>query len=272
MEGVSTRRVDDLVRALGCEGISASQVSRICSELDEHVRSFLGRPSMPARTRYIWVDALAQSVREEARVVQVAVVVATGVNADGRREILGSDIGTSWQRCRTHFMRNLLTRVPKSAKKLVAAAVRSICEQPSGVEVRAQHARVVDQLTPRFPHPAEMLTGARDEILASMEFPTAHWRQIWSNNPQERVDREMRRRTDVVGSFPNRPATIRLIGLVLAEQNDEWMVSRRYMTMVTSVTTPAPPIPSGREVLLEAAQLVSRNCKGWCALTPLDRE
>lgn len=149
-------------------------------------------------------------------------------------------------------MRNVLTRVPKSAEKLVAAAVRSIYEQPSAGEVRAQHARVVEQFAPRFPQLAEMLDEEAEEVLAFTSFPTAHWRQIWSNHPQERLNKEIRRRTDVVGIFPNRAATLRLIGSVLAEQNDEWMVARRYMTMVTLVTSPAPKLPPGKEVLLEA--------------------
>ena len=279
VEGVSTRRVDDLVRSLGCEGISKSQVSRICSELDEVVSSFLSRPLDAGPYRYLWLDALTQKVREGGRIVQVSVVVATAVNSDGRREVLGIDVGTSedgafwlaflrglvarglsgvelvtsdahqglreavatvfagasWQRCRTHFMRNLLTRVPKSAEGLVATAVRTIFQQPSDAEVHAQHARVVEQLDGRFPEAAAMLAEAEGEILAFTSFPVAHWRQIWSNNPQERLNREIRRRTDVVGIFPNRAAIVRLVGAVLSEQHDEWAVGRRYMR-------PQPPL------------------------------
>ena len=297
VEGVSTRRVDDLVRSLGCEGISKSQVSRICSELDSVVASFLGRPLDAGPYRYLWLDALTQKVREEGRIAQVSVVVATAVNSDGRREVLGIDVGTSedgafwlsflrglvarglsgvelvtsdahqglreavatvfggasWQRCRTHFMRNLLTRVPKSAEALVATTVRTIFQQPSAAEVHAQHARVVEQLDGRFPEAAAMLAEAAPEVLAFTAFPVAHWRQIWSNNPQERLNREIRRRTDVVGIFPNRAAVVRLVGAVLAEQHDEWAVARRYMTMMTLLSPPGSELTSGKEVLLQAA-------------------
>ena len=296
VEGVSTRRVDDLVRSLGCEGISKSQVSRICAELDTVVTSFLERPLDGGPYRYLWLDALTQRVREEGRIAQVSVVVATAVNADGKREVLGIDVGTSedgaswlsflrslvvrglsgvelvtsdahqglraaiatvfggasWQRCRTHFMRNLLTRVPKSAEGLVATTVRTIFQQPSAEAVHAQHARVVEQLDERFPVAAAMLAEA-PEVLAFTACPVAHWKQVWSNNPQERLNREIRRRTDVVGIFPNRAAVVRLVGAVLAEQNDEWAVARRYMTMVTLLPSPGREVTSGEEVLLQAA-------------------
>ena len=296
VEGVSTRRVDDLVRSLGCEGISKSQVSRICAELDSVVTSFLERPLDGGPYRYLWLDALTQRVREEGRIAQVSVVVATAVNADGKREVLGIDVGTSedgaswlsflrglvarglsgvelvtsdahqglraaiatvfggasWQRCRTHFMRNLLTRVPKSAEGLVATTVRTIFQQPSAEAVHAQHARVVEQLDERFPAAAAMLAEA-PEVLAFTACPVAHWKQVWSNNPQERLNREIRRRTDVVGIFPNRAAVVRLVGAVLAEQHDEWAVARRYMTMVTLLHPPGREVTSGEEVLLQAA-------------------
>ena len=296
VEGVSTRRVDDLVRSLGCEGISKSQVSRICAELDTVVTSFLERPLDGGPYRYLWLDALTQRVREEGRIAQVSVVVATAVNADGKREVLGIDVGTSedgaswlsflrglvarglsgvelvtsdahqglraaiatvfggasWQRCRTHFMRNVLTRVPKSAEGLVATTVRTIFQQPSAEAVHAQHARVVEQLDERFPEAAAMLAEA-PEVLAFTACPVAHWKQVWSNNPQERLNREIRRRTDVVGIFPNRAAVVRLVGAVLAEQHDEWAVARRYMTMVTLLHPPGREVTSGEEVLLQAA-------------------
>ena len=296
VEGVSTRRVDDLVRSLGCEGISKSQVSRICAELDSVVTSFLERPLDGGPYRYLWLDALTQRVREEGRIAQVSVVVATAVNADGKREVLGIDVGTSedgaswlsflrglvarglsgvelvtsdahqglraaiatvfggasWQRCRTHFMRNLLTRVPKSAEGLVATTVRTIFQQPSAEAVHAQHARVAEQLDARFPEAAAMLAEA-PEVLAFTACPVAHWKQVWSNNPQERLNREIRRRTDVVGIFPNRAAVVRLVGAVLAEQHDEWAVARRYMTMVTLLHPPGREVTSGEEVLLQAA-------------------
>ena len=297
VEGVSTRRVDDLVRSLGCEGISKSQVSRICAELDGVVASFLERPLDGGPYRYLWLDALTQRVREEGRIAQVSVVVATAVNADGKREVLGIDVGTSewtgpsgshfsagwwragsrrgtrdlrrpsrpqaaiatvfggasWQRCRTHFMRNLLTRVPKSAEALVATTVRTIFQQPSAEAVHAQHARVVEQLDERFPAAAAMLDEAAPEVLAFTACPVAHWKQVWSNNPRERLNREIRRRTDVVGIFPNRAAVVRLVGAVLGEQHDEWAVARRYMTMVTLLPPPEREVTSTGEVLLQAA-------------------
>jgi transposase-like protein len=273
IEGVSTRRVEDLVQALGCDGISKSEVSRICQALDVQVQAFRERPLDQGPYVYVWLDALTQKVREGGRVVNVAVVVATAVNGQGQREILGLDCGASedgafwlsflrslaarglsgvqlvisdahqglkdaiaavfagaaWQRCRTHFARNLLTRVPKSAQPMVATIVRSIFEQPSAEEVRAQHARVVAQLEPRFPDAARMLADAAEEILAFAAFPQQHWRKIRSNNPQERLNLEIRRRTNVVGIFPNRAAVLRLVGMVLSEQHDEWLVGRRYL-------------------------------------------
>ena len=275
VEGVSTRRVDDLVQALGCEGISKSQVSRICQELDRVVDSFLGRPLDGGPYPYLSLDALTQKVREEGRIVNVSVVVATAVNGEGKREVLGMDVGTSedgafwlaflrsliarglsgvqlitsdshqglkdaiatvfagssWQRCRTHFMTNLLSRVPKRAQSWVATMVRTIYEQPSPDEVHAQHQRVIAQLYERFPQAAQLLEEAGPDILAFTAFPFAHWRQTWSNNPQERLNKEIRRRTDVVGIFPNRAAVRRLVGAVLAEQHDEWQVARRYLAV-----------------------------------------
>ena len=213
-------------------------------------------------------------MREGGRIVNVSVVVGTAVNAEGKREIVGLDVGTSedgafwlsflrslvarglsgvelvtsdahqglrdaiatvfggacWQRCRTHFMTNLLTRVPKRAQMWVATMVRSIYQQPSAEEVHSQHEKVVEQLTERFPQAASMLDEAGADILAFTHFPMEHWKKIWSNNPQERLNKEMRRRTDVVGIFPNRSATLRLVGAVLTEKNDEWVVGRRYLT------------------------------------------
>lgn len=278
VEGVSTRRVDDLVKTLGCEGISKSQVSRICQELDSMVESFLGRPLDGGPHPYLWLDALTQKVREAGRIVNVSVVVATAVNAEGKREVLGMDVGTSedgvfwlsflrslaarglsgvelvtsdahqglkdaiatvfsgaaWQRCRTHFMTNMLTRVPRRAQPAVATLVRTIYQQPSPGEVHAQHKKVVAQLGERFSAAAMMLEEDGPDILAFAAFPVAHWRQIWSNNPLERVNKEIRRRTDVVGIFPNRAAVRRLVGAVLAEQHDEWQVSRRYLAPAPS--------------------------------------
>ena len=285
VEGVSTRRVDDLVKALGCEGISKSQVSRICQELDVVMDGFLGRPLGGGPYPYLWLDALTQKVREDGRIVNVSVVVATAVNGEGKREIIGMDVGTSedgafwlaflrslsarglggvelvvsdahqglrgaiaavfggasWQRCRTHFMTNLLTRVPRRAQPWVATMVRTIYQQPSPDEVHAQLDRVTDQLRNRFPQVASLLDEAGPDVLAFSNFPLAHWKKIWSNNPQERLNKEIRRRTDVVGIFPNRPAVRRLVGAVLAEQHDEWAVGRRYITPVVLTLNEALP-------------------------------
>ena len=248
VEGVSTRRVDDLIKALGYDGISSSQVSRICEQLDEVVESFLGRPLDGGPYPYVWLDGLTQKVREGGRIVNVCVVVATGVNADGQREILGLDVGASqdgafwlaflrsltarglsgvelvtsdarqglknaiaamfagasWQRCRTHFMANLLTRVPKRALLSLSKGwcgypgpsrmVRTIYQQLSPAEVHGQLDRVVEQLREPFPQVAELLADAAPDLLACTAFPVAHWQKLWSNNPQERLNREIRRR------------------------------------------------------------------------------
>ena len=295
VEGVSTRRVEDLVQALGCDGISKSQVSRICSELDAMVESFLGRPLDGGPYPYVWLDALTQKVREGGRIVNVSVAVATAVNREGRREVLGIDVGASedgafwlsflrslvarglggvqlvtsdahhglkdaiatafagasWQRCRTHFMTNLLSKVPRRAQPGVATMVRTVYQQPSLQEVHAQHAHVVGMLDERFPLAAELLADAGPDILAFTAFPMAHWQQVWSNNPQERLNKEIRRRTDVVGIFPNRAAIRRLIGALLAEQHDEWQVARRYLAGPATLMLPedgneeAMPLPEG---------------------------
>jgi putative transposase len=275
VKGVSTRRVDGLVKTLGIDGISKSQVSALAKSLDESVAAFRNRPLDAGPYTYVWIDALTQKCREGGRIVNVAALCASAVNADGHREILGLGLitaesgagwlaflrdlvsrglsgvalvtsdahegltdaigatlqGAAWQRCRTHFMRNLLTRVPKAAQAFVATLVRSIFAQPDAASVHAQHARVVEQLQTKFPDAAAMLEDAGPEILAFASFPKEHWRQIWSNNPQERLNREIRRRTDVVGIFPNRDAIIRLVGALLAEQHDEWAVARRYMSV-----------------------------------------
>ena len=285
VEGVSTRRVDDLVKALGCEGISKSQVSRICQELDVVVEGFLGHPLDAGPYPYLWLDALTQKVREDGRIVSVSVVVATDVNGEGKREIIGIAVGTSedgafwlaflrslsarglggvqlvvsdahqglrgaiaavfrgasWQRCRTHFMTNLLTRVPRRAQPWAATLVRTICQQPSPDEVHAQLDRVTDQLQNRFPKVASLLDEAGPNVLAFSNFPLAHWKKIWSNIPQERLNKEIQRRTDVVGIFPNRPAVRRLVGPVLAEQHDEWAVGRLYITPVVLAFNKALP-------------------------------
>jgi len=271
--GVSTRRVEKLAAALGVTGLSKSQVSVMAAELDEMAEGFRSRPLDRGPYTFVWIDALTQKVREGGRTVNVHALIATGVNADGRREILGIDVassedgagwlaflrglvarglsgvqmvtsdchqglrdaiasvlpGAAWQRCRTHYHRNLLTRVPKSAQPWVSTLVRTIFEQPDAASVRAQHHQVVSALEAKFPAAAAHLDEARDDILAFTAFPREVWRQVWSNNPQERLNKEIRRRTDVVGIFPGRDAIIRLVGAVLAEQNDEWTEARRYM-------------------------------------------
>ena len=271
--GVSTRRVEKLAASLGVVGLSKSQVSAMAAELDEMVEGFRNRPLDAGPYTFVWIDALTQKVREGGRTVNVHCLIATGVNAEGYREILGIDVtssedgagwpaflrglaarglsgvklvtsddhaglvnaiaavlpGAAWQRCRTHYHRNLLTRVPKTAQPWVSTLVRTIFEQPDPASVRAQHAQVVAALEAELPQAAAHLDDARDDILAFTGFPREIWRQVWSNNPQERLNKEIRRRTDVVGIFPGRDAIIRLVGAVLAEQNDEWTESRRYM-------------------------------------------
>ena len=274
LEGVSTRRVEDVARALGIERLSKSQVSEMAKTLDAMVEAFRNRPLDAGPYTYVWVDALVQRVREDGRVQNVAVVLATGVNAEGKREVLGVDVitaedgagwtaflrglvarglsgvqlvvsdaheglkgaiaavldGATWQRCRTHAMRNLLSKVPRSAQPFVATLVRTVFAQPDAASTWAQLERVVDQLEGRFAEVGAALVDMSADLLAFTAFPKEHWRQCWSNNPQERLNKELRRRTDVVGIFPNRAAVIRLVGAVLAERNDEWAVARRYMS------------------------------------------
>ena len=275
VRGVSTRRVEGLVAQLGIERISKSRVSEMAKELDGAVEAFrTTRPLEGGPYTYVLLDVLTQKVREGGRIVNIAALVATGVNAAGYREILGLDLVTSedgagwlafvrslaarglsgvrlvisdahpglvdaiastlpgagWQRCRTHFLRNLLAKVLKSAGPFVATLVRSIFAQPDAEAVWSQFHRVIEQLGERFPAAAEMLSDAGPDILAFTTFPQTHWKQIWSNNPQERLNKEIRRRTDVVGIFPDRASAIRLIGMVLCVQHDEWQVVRRYMS------------------------------------------
>jgi putative transposase len=274
--GVSTRRMDKLVRSLGITGLSKSQVSTMAADLDAQVEAFRTRPLDTGPYTFVAADALTMKVREHGRVVKIAVLVATGINADGYREILGvhtatsetaagwlaffrdlvargltsagpvglvtSDAhtglveaigaalpGTSWQRCRTHYAANLMAVTPKASWPWVKALLHSVYDQPDARSVHAQFDRILDALTEKFPTVAEHLQDAQADILAFTTFPKAVWRQIWSNNPNERLNREIRRRTDVVGIFPNRDAIIRLVGAVLAEQHDEWTEQRRYL-------------------------------------------
>jgi transposase-like protein len=293
LAGVSTRRVEGLVQTLGIAHLSKSQVSVMAKSLDGLVDKFRNRPLDAGPYTYVWVDALTQRCREGGRVVNVCTAIATGVNADGQREILGVDVftaedgaawtsflrglvarglsgvrlvisddhlglkqaiaavlpGAGWQRCRVHFLRNLLTRVPKATQALVATLVRSIFAQPDQEAVWAQHQRMVEQLQERFPEAATLLAEAGPDVLAFASFPREHWRQIWSNNPQERLNKEVRRRTDVVGIFPDRAAVVRLVGAVLSEQHDEWLVaSRRYLS-AESLKAAQLPVTEPKEVV-----------------------
>ena len=272
--GVSTRRMDKLVQSLGITGLSKSQVSEMAKDLDEHVEQFRTRRLDDAGPfTFMAADALVLKVREGGRVVGVHALVATGVNADGHREILGLQVTTSedgagwlgffrdlvargltgvrlvtsdahaglvaaigatlqgaaWQRCRTHYAANLMSVTPKSSWPWVKALLHSIYDQPDADAVHAQFDRVLDALENKLPAVAEHLEGARADILAFTAFPKEIWRQVWSNNPNERLNREIRRRTDVVGIFPDRASIIRLVGAVLAEQHDEWAEGRRYL-------------------------------------------
>ena len=292
VQGVSTRRVDELVRALGMEGISKSQVSRLCGELDAEVERFRTR-RLEGPYPYAWLDATFVKVRDGGRVVSLAVVLAVGVRATGEREVLGLDVGPSedgafwlqflrglvargltgvelvisdahhglkgaiaavlqgaaWQRCRVHFVRNALALVPKAAAQMVAATIRTVFVQPDADSARAQWRRVADGFRARFPRLAQLLDEAEADVLAYLTFPPQHWRQIWSNNPLERLNKEVKRRTDVVGIFPNAAAVIRLVGAVLAEQHDEWQVGRRYfsaesLAKLTDEEVQAEPVPA----------------------------
>jgi transposase-like protein len=290
VHGVSTRRVDNLMQALGIVGLSKSEVSRLCDALDAEVARFRMRPLVGAYP-YVWLDATYLKVRQEGRIVAMAVVIAIGVNAEGRREVLGLDVGpseeeafwqqflrglvarglsdvrlvtsdahtglkravetvlhgASWQRCRVHFVRNALALVPKSAQQLVAATIRTVFAQPDAVSARAQWRRVADGFRDRFPRLADLLDEAEADVLAYLAFPSAHWRQIWSNNPLERLNKEVKRRSDVVGIFPNAAAVLRLVGMILAEQHEEWQVSRCYVSAeslasLTQRRDPATPV------------------------------
>ena len=271
--GVSTRRMNTLVQTLGITGLSKSQVSQMATELDEQVTQFRTRPLDAGPYTFLAADALTMRVREGGRVVKVACLVATGVNVEGYREILGLQVtstedgagwlsffrdlvargltgvklvtsdahqglvaaagstlpGAAWQRCRTHYAANLMTVTPKSSWPWVKTLLHTVYDQPDAASVHAQFDRVLDALEYKLPAVFAHLEGAREEILAFTAFPKAIWRQIWSNNPNERLNREIRRRTDVVGIFPDRNSIIRLVGAVLAEQHDEWAEQRRYL-------------------------------------------
>jgi putative transposase len=274
VKGVSTRKVEDLMQTLGITGISKSEVSRLCAELDERVAAFRGRP-LVGRYPYLWLDARYEKVRDEqGRVVSMALAVAYGVSDTGEREVLGLEVcgsedhafwrafleslrdrglagvrlvcsdahrgltraiaevflGAGWQRCRVHFLRNLLALVPKDAQGMVLAATRLIFQQPDKQRAQVELRALVDRLEERLPRAAALLQEAEAEILAHMDFPREHWTKLSSTNPLERLNKEIARRTRVVGIFPTQASLIRLAGSLLAEQSDEWAVGRRYMS------------------------------------------
>ncbi len=275
VHGISTRKVDELVKALGMTGISKSRVSELCEQLDEEVERFRNR-ELEGPYPYIWLDATYLKARQDGRVVSTAVVIAVGVNGDtAEREVLGLDVGpsedgsfwltflrslvkrglkgvrlvtsdahrglkgaieavvqgASWQRCRVHFMRNALSLVPKATQQMVGATIRTVFAQPDAVSAHHQWRRVADGFRGRFPKLACLMDETEEDVLAYATFPVEHWHKIWSNNPLERLNKEVKRRTNVVGIFPNEAAVIRLVGAVLSEQHDEWQVTpRRYFS------------------------------------------
>ena len=285
IQGISTRSVDDLVKALGMEGISKSQVSRLCEEIDERVTAFLDRP-IEGDWPYLWIDATYVKVRQNGRIVSVAVIVAVGVNSDGRREVLGMDIGASeaepfwtaflrklarrglrgvklvisdahegikaavskllcasWQRCRVHFMRNALAHAGKSGRRVVSAFIATAFAQETPEAASPQWRSVTDQMRPKLPKLAGLMDDAEPDVLAYMAFPKEHRAKLYSTNPIERLNGEIKRRTNVVGIFPNEASITRLIGAILLEQNDEWAVQRgRYMSLETMAPLSDNPI------------------------------
>ncbi|WBS04546.1 IS256 family transposase [Pseudoduganella sp. SL102] len=273
IQGISTRSVDELVKAMGMSGVSKSQVSRLCEEIDERVQTFLNRP-IEGDWPYLWIDATYVKSRQAGRVVSVAVIIAVAVNTDGVREILGVATGpseaepfwtdflrgltrrglrgvklvisdaheglkaaaskvlkTSWQRCRVHFIRNALAHAGKGQRQAVLAMINTIFVQETAEAASAQWRIVADQLRAKFPKLAAMMDDAEHEVLTFMTFPKAHRTQIHSTNPLERLNAEVKRRTNVIGIFPNDAAIIRLVGAMMLEQNDEWSLQRRYMQL-----------------------------------------
>jgi putative transposase len=275
VHGISTRKVDELVKALGMTGISKSRVSELCEQLDEEVECFRNRP-LEGPYPYVWLDATYLKARQDGRVVSTAVVIAVGVKGDsGEREVLGLDVGpsedgafwssflrslvarglsgvrlvtsdahrglkgaieavlqgASWQRCRVHFMRNALSLVPKAAQQMVGATIRTVFAQPDAASAKEQWRRVADGFRSRFPKLSELMEKVEEDMLSYAAFPAEHWQKIWSNNPLERLNKEVKRRTEVVGIFPNEAAVIRLVGSVLSEQHDEWQVGKRYFSV-----------------------------------------
>ena len=302
LAGVSTRRMDKLVKTLGVNALSKSHVSRMATELDEQVEAFRHRPlGVAGPFTFVAADALSMKVREGGRVVNAVVLLATGVNADGHREVLGLRVATSetgaawneffadlvarglagvrlvtsdahtglkdaiaanlpgatWQRCRTHYAANLMGITPKNMWPAVKAMLHSVYDQPDAASVHAQFDRLLDYVSEKLPTVAEHLDAARADILAFTTFPKDVWTQVWSNNPAERLNREIRRRTDAVGIFPNRAAIVRLVGAVLAEQTDEWAEGRRYLGLevlarcrLTTVTNTGDEVDPDTELTL----------------------
>jgi len=296
VHGVSTRKVDDLVKGLGLDGISKSEVSRICAELDPIVEAFRTRP-LTTEYPYVWLDATYHKVRIDGRVVSQATVVAIGVTLDGERHVLGVDVGASedrgfwtaflrslvkrglagvrlvvsdaheglkaaigtvlsgatWQRCRVHFMRNLLATVPQAMREPIAAIVRTVFAQPDYPSAMTQLHKVADGLRARFPQAAALLEDAAEDILAHKHFPEEHRRQLHSTNPLERLNKEIKRRSNVVGIFPNVRATLRLVGAILLEQDEEWAVAeRRYFSAESMRRLLTPLVTGGDQELLMA--------------------
>ncbi len=297
--GVSTRKVDSLVRTLGIDGISKSEVSRLCGELDRQVKAFRERRLDEHRYPYVWLDAKVEKVRQDGRIVSMALLVAIAVNERGEREVLGCEVGSAetgalwtgflrslvarglsgvllvtsdahvglreaiantligatWQRCRTHTMRDVLAHVPKGAQGLIAAYARTIFLQPDAPSAHEQLGQVAAQLASRFPKAADVLLRAEVDVLAYTSVPREHWSKVWSTNPLERLNRELARRTDVVGIFPNRESLIRLAGALLAEQHDEWLTAdKRYLPQASLVRLLGGlPNPTLGELLKEGA-------------------
>jgi transposase-like protein len=287
IQGISTRSVDDLVKAMGMSGISKSEVSRLCEQIDERVRAFLSRP-IEGDWPYLWIDATYVKVRQAGRIVSVAVIVAVGVNTDGRREVLGMDVGPSeaetfwteflrtlarrglrgvklvisdahegikasvskvmnctWQRCRVHFMRNVMAHAGKSGRAMVSAFIGTAFAQDDAGAAKLQWRGVADQLRPKLPRLAGFLDEAETDVLAYMSFPPAHRTKLHSTNSLERLNGEIKRRTEVVGIFPNQAAIVRLVGAILLEQNDEWAVQRaRYMSLESVAPLSDDPLVS----------------------------
>jgi transposase-like protein len=289
LAGVSTRRMDKLVKTLGIDGLSKSQVSRMAADLDEHVAAFRHRPLDEAGPfTFVAADALTMKVREGGRVINAVCLVATGVNGDGHREVLGLQVATSetgaawntffadlvarglagvrlvtsdahaglveaiaanlpgavWQRCRTHYAANVMSVTPKAAWPAVKAMLHSVYDQPDAASVHAQFDRLLDYVEDKLPAVFAHLENARADLLAFTTFPKDVWTQIWSNNPAERLNKEIRRRTDAVGIFPNRDAIIRLVGAVLAEQTDEWVETKRYIGLEVLARCRLTPVPN----------------------------